>query len=114
MSDPYDRTLRALAREVARRRKIPLAEGVYVGLLGPSYETPAEIRMWDDQRSADRFVRTAGPALSRTARKGYRAAFGPVLLAGRPAVRYVLAPEAWTGWVRVPEVGVEGKPSGSP
>jgi purine-nucleoside phosphorylase len=45
MSDPYDRTLRELAREVARRRKIPLAEGVYVGLLGPSYETPAEIRM---------------------------------------------------------------------
>jgi purine-nucleoside phosphorylase len=35
----------APAREVARRRKIPLGEGVYVGLLGPSYETPAEIRM---------------------------------------------------------------------
>ena len=33
------------AREVARRRRIPLAEGIYVGLLGPSYETPAEIRM---------------------------------------------------------------------
>jgi purine-nucleoside phosphorylase len=45
MSDPYDSGLRAIAREVARRRKIPLAEGVYVGLLGPSYETPAEIRM---------------------------------------------------------------------
>jgi purine-nucleoside phosphorylase len=45
MSDPYDPALRALAREVARRRKLPLAEGVYVGLLGPSYETPAEIRM---------------------------------------------------------------------
>ena len=45
MSDPYDPALRALARETARRRKIPLAEGVYVGLLGPSYETPAEIRM---------------------------------------------------------------------
>jgi purine-nucleoside phosphorylase len=45
MSDPYDPGLRALAQEVARRRKIPLAEGVYVGLLGPSYETPAEIRM---------------------------------------------------------------------
>jgi len=29
-------------------------------------------------------------------------------------VRYVLAPEAWTGWLRVPEVGVEGKPGGSP
>lgn len=45
MSDPYDPGLRAVARDVARRRKIPLAEGVYVGLLGPSYETPAEIRM---------------------------------------------------------------------
>ena len=45
MSDPYDSALRALTRGVARRRKIPLAEGVYVGLLGPSYETPAEIRM---------------------------------------------------------------------
>jgi purine-nucleoside phosphorylase len=45
MSDPYDPDLRAIAREVARRRKIPLAEGVYVGLLGPSYETPAEVRM---------------------------------------------------------------------
>ena len=70
--------------------------------------------IWDDQRSAGRFLRSAGPALSRTARKGYRAAFGPVPLAGRAAVRYVLAPEAWTGWVRVPEVGVEGKPGGSP
>jgi purine-nucleoside phosphorylase len=45
MSDPYDRELRALAREVARETKIPLEEGVYAGLLGPSYETPAEIRM---------------------------------------------------------------------
>jgi purine-nucleoside phosphorylase len=45
MSDPYDSGLRAVARDVARRRKIPLAEGVYVGLLGPSYETPAEVRM---------------------------------------------------------------------
>jgi purine-nucleoside phosphorylase len=45
MSDPYDPALRALAREAALRRKIPLAEGVYAGLLGPSYETPAEIRM---------------------------------------------------------------------
>jgi purine-nucleoside phosphorylase len=45
MSDPYDPELRALARRVALERKVPLAEGVYVGLLGPSYETPAEIRM---------------------------------------------------------------------
>jgi purine-nucleoside phosphorylase len=47
MSDPYDRDLRALAREVAREQRILLNEGVYVQLLGPSYETPAEIRMLD-------------------------------------------------------------------
>jgi purine-nucleoside phosphorylase len=45
MSDPYDPGLRALARDVARRERVALAEGVYVQLLGPSYETPAEIRM---------------------------------------------------------------------
>jgi len=45
MSEPYDATLRTLARDAAREAKIPLEEGVYVGLLGPSYETPAEIRM---------------------------------------------------------------------
>ena len=45
MSDPYDPALRTLAREVARDQRVGLNEGVYVQLLGPSYETPAEIRM---------------------------------------------------------------------
>ncbi len=45
MSDPYDGELRALAREVARKERILLEEGVYAALLGPSFETPAEIRM---------------------------------------------------------------------
>ena len=45
MSDPYDPDLRSLARQVARDRRLLLNEGVYVQLLGPSYETPAEIRM---------------------------------------------------------------------
>jgi purine-nucleoside phosphorylase len=45
MSDPYDPELRSLARRVALREKVALPEGVYVQLLGPSYETPAEIRM---------------------------------------------------------------------
>jgi purine-nucleoside phosphorylase len=45
MSDPYDRNLRALARDVARQRNVALEEGVYIQVLGPSYETPAEIRM---------------------------------------------------------------------
>jgi purine-nucleoside phosphorylase len=45
MSDHYDPPLPPLSRAAPRRRRIPLAEGVYAGLLGPSYETPAEIRM---------------------------------------------------------------------
>ncbi len=45
MSAPYDVGLRAAARAAALDLGIPLTEGVYAGLLGPSYETPAEIRM---------------------------------------------------------------------
>ena len=45
LSEPYDRGLARLAREVALREGIALDEGVYVAVLGPSYETPAEIRM---------------------------------------------------------------------
>lgn len=45
MSDPYDAQLRTLAREVAQSQGLALAEGVYFGLLGPSYETRAEVRM---------------------------------------------------------------------
>jgi purine-nucleoside phosphorylase len=47
MSDPYDASLRGLARTVAREKRLGLDEGVYVQLLGPSFETPAEIRMLD-------------------------------------------------------------------
>lgn len=45
MSEPYDPQLRETAHRVAREHGIPLADGVYAGLLGPSYETPAEVRM---------------------------------------------------------------------
>ena len=47
MSDPYDPDLAALLREVALGAGIPVHEGVYAGVPGPSYETPAEIRMLD-------------------------------------------------------------------
>ena len=47
MSVPYDPELCTLAIDVARESGIPLAEGVYCGLLGPTYETPAEVRMID-------------------------------------------------------------------
>ena len=44
MSDAYRADLRALAKAVARKSRVPLREGVYIGVTGPSYETPAEIR----------------------------------------------------------------------
>lgn len=45
MRDAYDPSLRALMSEVAVGLGIRLQQGVYAGLLGPSYETPAEVRM---------------------------------------------------------------------
>lgn len=45
MSEAYSRRLREIAKRAASSKNVPLQEGVYVGLLGPSYETPAEIRM---------------------------------------------------------------------
>jgi purine-nucleoside phosphorylase len=44
MSDAYDAEFRKRARETAAEIGITLSEGVYAALLGPSYETPAEIR----------------------------------------------------------------------
>jgi xanthosine phosphorylase len=45
LRDAYDPALRALLRDGARRLGIALAEGVYAAYPGPSFETPAEIRM---------------------------------------------------------------------
>jgi purine-nucleoside phosphorylase len=44
MTAAYSARLRRLAHAEAERQKIPLPEGVYLAVLGPSYETPAEIR----------------------------------------------------------------------
>ena len=45
MSRAYDKRLRAIAYEVAEKRGIALREGVYAWFNGPTYETPAEVRM---------------------------------------------------------------------
>jgi purine-nucleoside phosphorylase len=50
MSDVYAKRLRAIADRAAQQMNLPLPHGIYVALLGPSYETPAEIR----------FLRTIG------------------------------------------------------
>ena len=44
MSQPYDRQLVEIARQVALSKDITLREGVYVCLAGPSFETPADLR----------------------------------------------------------------------
>jgi len=50
MTEPYSARLRQLARNAAAEHDIPLHEGVYTCVSGPSYETPAELR----------FLRTIG------------------------------------------------------
>jgi purine-nucleoside phosphorylase len=45
MSEAYDSEMRDIAWEVAQQKGISLRQGIYIGLQGPSFETPAEIRM---------------------------------------------------------------------
>ena len=45
LGNPYDAVLGDAIDRAAQAAGVPLERGVYVGLLGPSYETPAEVRM---------------------------------------------------------------------
>lgn len=44
-SDLYTQSLRKIAKRCSKKTSVSLKEGVYIGLHGPSYETPAEVRM---------------------------------------------------------------------
>jgi purine-nucleoside phosphorylase len=44
MSQPYDREFMRQARQVALENHVQMREGVYAGLSGPSFETPADLR----------------------------------------------------------------------
>lgn len=46
MTEPYSKQLRDVASRVASQNGILLREGVYMGLSGPTYETPAEVRAY--------------------------------------------------------------------
>lgn len=46
LENAYDKSLREILTQSAARLKIRLSEGVYISLLGPSFETPAEIRAY--------------------------------------------------------------------
>lgn len=45
MSEAYDGALRRRLAKIAAAHDIPLAEGIYAAVAGPSYETPAEVQM---------------------------------------------------------------------
>ena len=45
LSEAYDRGLRRLARECANQERLQLRQGVYAAFRGPTFETPAEVRM---------------------------------------------------------------------
>jgi purine-nucleoside phosphorylase len=47
MSDPYDADLRVSLHRAGKRAGVALVEGVYGWALGPSYETPSEVRMFE-------------------------------------------------------------------
>jgi purine-nucleoside phosphorylase len=46
MSEPYSRQLIKQAKEIATEKRIRVVEGVYVGVSGPTFETPAEYKMY--------------------------------------------------------------------
>lgn len=46
MSNAYDKDLRLLAMQIAKKHDIKLQHGVYVGTSGPTFETPAEYNMF--------------------------------------------------------------------
>ena len=46
MSEAYDHQLLNLAREIAKEKQLRHVEGVYVGTSGPTFETPAEYKMY--------------------------------------------------------------------
>ena len=90
------------AREVKTR--IPIGWGgdryrVYSSPGGPALVWYV---VWDDNRSADRFTWGYGGRLRATSRPGYRTELETLELDGKPATRYVLAPEGWGGWGKLP------------
>jgi hypothetical protein len=57
---------------------------------------------WDDQRAAERFLSGPGARLAARHRTGYRTTVTPLLVAGHPGARVVIAPTGWAGWARLP------------
>ena len=79
-------------------------------VLGAAGETLVWYSVWDDARSADRFAAGLERAWQRRRAaepKGRRAEIIRVDIGGRPGVRLVDAPAAWTGWKHLPRVTIK-------
>ena len=66
MEHAYDAELREQLATVANKLNIKLATGVYLGVLGPSFETPAEIRMFRQWGGCSRYVHGGRSHCSKT------------------------------------------------
>lgn len=91
MSEAYDPVLRATARAAARTLGLALEEGVYAALLGPSYETPSEVRMLE-RLGADAVGMSTAPEVIAARAMGIRCL--GFSLVTNPGAGYLAAPLA--------------------
>ncbi len=73
MTDAYDRNFIGLFKRCAKDERIKVREGVYAAMTGPSYETPAEIRMLE-KMGADAVGMSTVPEVIMARRLGLRVA----------------------------------------
>src|SRR6202012_5642535 len=77
-TEVWDRKLREQLKESAQYCGIQITEGVYAAMIGPSYETPAEIRMLQT-RGPDEFCMSTVPEAIVARHMGVRVAGLPML-----------------------------------
>jgi hypothetical protein len=111
--------IRVLAADLAgQSTSADIASPVPLGWGGDRYrlyETPAgPALLWylafDDAASRARFLAGTGARLESRRRLGYRIETTSLSLGPHPAVRIILAPDAWTGWKRPAPVEVVDSP----
>jgi hypothetical protein len=91
-------------------------EGLPLGWGGDRYrvyQTPAGpalvwYAVFDDARSANRFLAGTGRLLAAQTRAHYHGEVTGLTIDGRPGMRYVFAPGSWKGWGRLPTVIIVG------
>ena len=83
MSNAYDKGLRAILRETAKKDGIDLKEGVYIQFTGPSYESPADIRAFA-VRSADRAASRSPRCMASVAINHWATTPQPLFLGNSP------------------------------